>query len=717
MEIPWTGFFAPQKAAEWKVSMKKLSFKGEKGKPVYAPHIFAGKTAAFLTFILLAGIAMPAYGEERITPKSTSQTVVTNIYHRHIGSPASLGGCYNIETGHTHLGDSVNGGGCYQRPVPHVHTGEENGGGGCYTLPVYHKHKGDEADGGECYQEIEHQHTDECFQSGRCTRTFVKGEEIRIYDAECFAHTVSPHVEAYCMVYHSECDLGVQNTVMDYCQLCGFMPQASHQYQKKICNKDTDYIRSCGKEEDVDIDRYETACGFGPGDVESYAPSCNITTDGYELGCGMKEDEPWGRVILSFEVAEEGAKAVIHVRVEDLSEGGLVMEDTPYIWQDQNGNGIGAGESLVVEENGRYFVTVKLKNKDVDEAGLYSSILVEGILKQKPTAIPSKTPEEAPSSSPLERPSSGPESSADPSGTPSFEPGTEATASPLEKPSSGPETGTDSSPSARPSSAPLATPSSTPKISPTPDGAEGGASQATPQATPESSKEPTAGDTVSDSGEGKEIPQKTPGVNNNKKEEGNPGERGMEQNDSSSKKDSRQDTDNSHWTNKTPNGEKETAVGPGKIIQKENRKVAAKENQSYNGPAQKGKLEKEIGIEGMIGRLLRLPAVKIITITTGMLLLVAGGFFLLAYLRRSIKVYNDDGEGKLIYLGRCMVRFKEEGDVMILTEEMVEKSYTNRYCLKPGLFMSGRKKGEELIIYRGSKKQAVPFGKEMIVVI
>ncbi len=725
MEIPWTGFFAPQQAAEWKVSMKKLSSKGEKGKQMFAPQVFAGKTAAFLTIILIAATVIPAYGEEGKMAESSSKTVVTNIYHRHIGNPGTLGGCYNIETGHTHLGDPVNGGGCYQLPVLHEHTGDENGGGGCYILPVYHKHKGDETNGGECYQETEHQHRDECFQSGRCTRTFVKGEEIRIYDAECFAHTLSPHVEAYCTIYHSECDLGVQNTVMDYCQLCGFMPQASHQYQKIICDKDTDYIRVCGKEEDVDIDRYEASCGFRPGDVESYEPSCGITTDGYELGCGIREDEPLGRMILSWEAAEEGAKAVIRVRLEDLSGGKLMPEENPYIWQDQNGNGIGSGDSLVVEENGSYSVTVKLKNKDVDEAGLHSSILVDGILKQNPTATPSKTPEETPSSSPLTTPSQGPEAGASvsPSGTPSQSPEAGTSVSPSMMPSQSPEAGASTSPqqvpSSSPSAVPSAIPSSVPQASPTPDGTGEGTSKATPLVTPESSKEQTGGDNPSDSEDGKETLHGMSDGNDKKKEEG---EKGTEQKDNSNKKDSGQDMENGRSRDKNGTKEIEAITATpvpwsDKPMQKERQEVSAAENQSSNQSVQKGELKKEIGITGIIGRLLHLPAVKMITITTGMLLLATGVWFLLLYIRRSIKVYNDDGEGKMIYLGRCIVRQKAEGDVIVLTEEMLEKAYTNRYCLKPGLFMSGRREGQELIIYRGSEKQAVPFGKEMIVVI
>ena len=38
------------------------------------------------------------------------------------------------------------------------------------------------------------------------------------------------------------------------------------------------------------------------------------------------------------------------------------------------------------------------------------------------------------------------------------------------------------------------------------------------------------------------------------------------------------------------------------------------------------------------------PAVKVITVTVSSLLLLSGLFALLFYLRRSVRVYNDDGE-------------------------------------------------------------------------
>ena len=111
------------------------------------------------------------------------------------------------------------------------------------------------------------------------------------------------------------------------------------------------------------------------------------------------------------------------------------------------------------------------------------------------------------------------------------------------------------------------------------------------------------------------------------------------------------------------------------------------------------------------------PAVKVITVTVSSLLLMSGIFTLLFYFRRSVKVYNDDGEGRMIYLGRCMVSLHEEGYVITITEKMVENSCTNRYCIKPGFFGIGKKEGQELIIYKEGKKTAAYLDTEMIVMI
>ena len=69
------------------------------------------------------------------------------------------------------------------------------------------------------------------------------------------------------------------------------------------------------------------------------------------------------------------------------------------------------------------------------------------------------------------------------------------------------------------------------------------------------------------------------------------------------------------------------------------------------------------------------------------------------------------------YLGRCLVHREEEVYFLAISDEMVEKSYTNRYRIKPGIFRFGKEEGEELIIYKEGKKAVVPLSREMIVLL
>ena len=48
---------------------------------------------------------------------------------------------------------------------------------------------------------------------------------------------------------------------------------------------------------------------------------------------------------------------------------------------------------------------------------------------------------------------------------------------------------------------------------------------------------------------------------------------------------------------------------------------------------------------------------------------------------------------------------------------MIEKSCTNRYRIRPGIFRFGRDEEQEMIVYKEEKKAVVCFGKEMIVTI
>ena len=111
------------------------------------------------------------------------------------------------------------------------------------------------------------------------------------------------------------------------------------------------------------------------------------------------------------------------------------------------------------------------------------------------------------------------------------------------------------------------------------------------------------------------------------------------------------------------------------------------------------------------------PAVKIITVAGSALALILAVLLLMFYLRRSVKVLNDDGEGRMIYLGRCMVIAENDCYRIVISTIMEEKACTNRYCIRPGLFRLGKKEGEELIIVKGSKSVTSYIDKEMIVML
>lgn len=111
------------------------------------------------------------------------------------------------------------------------------------------------------------------------------------------------------------------------------------------------------------------------------------------------------------------------------------------------------------------------------------------------------------------------------------------------------------------------------------------------------------------------------------------------------------------------------------------------------------------------------PAVKLITITAGTLFAILGLLALLYYLRMSVRIYNDDGKGGMIYLGRCMVKLTEDGYTVTISDEMEEKAVTNRYYIRPGLFRFLRGEDEELLVCRLKKRISVYLSKEMTIVI
>ncbi len=107
-------------------------------------------------------------------------------------------------------------------------------------------------------------------------------------------------------------------------------------------------------------------------------------------------------------------------------------------------------------------------------------------------------------------------------------------------------------------------------------------------------------------------------------------------------------------------------------------------------------------------------AVQVITIAVSTLLLLTGILLLLLYIRRSVGVYNDDGNGSFTYLGRALVRLEQDGYAITISERMIERSYTNRYRIRPGLFRLGKKEGD---VYKDNRRIGVYISTYMIVVM
>lgn len=111
------------------------------------------------------------------------------------------------------------------------------------------------------------------------------------------------------------------------------------------------------------------------------------------------------------------------------------------------------------------------------------------------------------------------------------------------------------------------------------------------------------------------------------------------------------------------------------------------------------------------------PAGKIISITSGTVILALLIGWLLFYLRRSVRVYNDNGKGTMRYLGRAAVELTEEGYCINLTDKLVERAVTNRYSIRPDLFLIGKNSNWEVFIVRDGKKKAVYLEKEIRITI
>lgn len=614
------------------ISKQKNYFMGKKVK-----RQLAGIVLAFMVLCGAIGTNMPVYGEE-----AAGKIVVTDIYHKHVGSTSAMGGCYQKEIVHTHQGNEAEGGGCYKTPVLHEHQGDAASGTGCYTNIVYHTHEGDGQSEGGCYAAVYHTHEDSCYVNKICTIRYTKGEVIGSSTKDCDEHGPYEHEKATGTASHVNCDAGEVDVQLEYCAGCGPMTYSYHTYKDVICGIDADqptgYEKICGKDEDT-IESYETGCGFEEGSVSGYQLSCEKKVDGYGRDCGMDDNTPCGKLIITNETEDHQEKVTVSVRMEDLSGGKLILDDTPFIWYDETGKCIGTGEKIEVEKNGRYTVELKLQNKDVNEKGLKSSIIVDNVL-EKSEASPS--------------------------------PGDEKTPAPSATPTASPENEKEGT-----------APSSDPR--PTEDSSGG-----------DYSEEPSE--------EGEDVPPVP-------EESPTPASPSREENDNDL-------TGNNHRSFQKEPEDKDSGKEAISGMPETKAPAIKKEIQRKELPEKMAALPVPVEVKkiGFWQKIFSVPEVRIVTIAAGTLLLLAGLLLLLFYIRNSVRLYNDDGEGRFIRLGRCRVRLEEDGYAVTISEKAAEKAYTNRYSIRPGLFRLG--KGEqELLVYKDTKRITVALNKEMIFMI
>lgn len=111
------------------------------------------------------------------------------------------------------------------------------------------------------------------------------------------------------------------------------------------------------------------------------------------------------------------------------------------------------------------------------------------------------------------------------------------------------------------------------------------------------------------------------------------------------------------------------------------------------------------------------PVVGMITITTGAVVLFAALALLLWYLFHTIRVFNDDGEGRMIYLGRVPVQMAEDGYFVEFTEKIVEKAVTNHYLMKTDFFFLGKNTDWEILVMKDGRRKTVRLEKEITITI
>lgn len=549
----------------------------------------------------------------------------------------------------------------------HRHIGDAIAGGGCYGEEIPHVHQGTEQDGGACYETaVEHVHQGNAVDGGGCYSVPVKhvhqGDEQQggaCYVPVYHTHEDQCYQDKICTIRYTKG--AVVDNWTEECDEHG--PQAPHEKAEGIGSH-----QDCGIGEENLYLLYCKECGIMSYSYHNYnALICSVDTNqpvGYELCCGRENDE-----IEGYEMGcgmAEGSIEYYQLTCKKSLEGfnrncGL-DEKTP------------CGRLVVTNESGdsRERAEVSVRLEDLSGGKL----------------VPADDPfcwyDES-----GQRIGSGEQIQVSQNGNYTVE------LTLLNRDVD--ESGLKSSitvdnilPKADDNAQEEKTPAPTPSKE-----AEGAEEEEDPY-VPSATKTPVA-NTVSEEEAKEENPEK--------EEAGEADEprkipNRTESTASTKKASTEEDLDE---------GAAEPSVTPA-ILQKDTKQKKLPEIKAPNTAA--GQTERSKLFKGIFA----IPAVRIITLTIGTLLILAGAFLLLLYIRRSVRLYNDDGEGRLVYLGRLSVRLEEDGYAVTISEKMEEKAYTNRYCIRPGLFRIGKAQ-QELLVYKGAERCTVCLEREMIVVI
>ncbi len=555
---------------------------------------------------------------------------------------------------HKHAGSSSAQGGCYSEPVFHQHEGNEKFGGLCYQTPIYHSHAGNESEGSGCYTKpVYHEHQGDELQGGDCY-----GEVMHSHVTECYE-------KADCLMNHAP-DGNILETWTDTCFAHGRTTfgkskgTATHNdcdmgQQERIYS----YCLTCGSVGPSLHSYQKLICQIPEGTITGYQQNCGkdeTTIDGYVTDCGMKETEIEGYSI-SCKKTVDGYETGCGLTENQLCGRLIVRNET-------EGKAEKAVLSVHLEDltGGRLKLCVpayEWKNEAGQVLGNGEKIEVNENGRYSVLVR-------------LEN------QDVDESGLCSS-----ILINNIEKDNSGQTQtpGQSPSPEASPDSGKEPHPAATPKAQATESPEDGGNS--------------SSGEDSSNKEEASPVPQID-----------NPIEAAESAENSGEIISPIAKTKKAFIPEKTelsPSPEKSPVI-------KESQKVTVEE---YNAQAEEVIVKEELEKISFFD----IPAVKMIVVSGGAVLLILLLALLFLYFRQSVRVFNDNGEGRMLFLGRCLVKYEEDFYRIVISESMEEKACTNRYCIKPGLFRMGKKEGEELIITKGSKSSTAYLDKEMIVML